>query len=301
MLGLTDFITEKPWIDTFTIWYVLIDDAYQSLVGQVGRLRCRGPQPSFTDSEVITVTLIIESFFHGNEELGLAFLRQYHQDLFPDMVENSRFNRRRRQLTGVMEVIRRQLTTWLIDKDDSVRLLDSAPLPTCTYTRGGSCDTVKGPEYVGYVASKRANFFGLRLFLTTSLDQVVDRWMLAPASHRDGKVTPSFFDETTQLWVYADNAFHDPDNKAWLEKQRRVILVTGQRRDAKNRWPTHVRRLFNRLRRRIETALSTLCTVFHLQRLGSRSLSGLLCRVTTRILAYNLSFLTNVEFMALEN
>ena len=100
MLGLTDFITEKPWIDTFTIWHVLIDDAYQSLIGQVGRLRSRGLQPSFTDSEVITETLIIESFFHGNEELGLAFLRQYHRDLFPDMVGNSRFNRRRRHLTG---------------------------------------------------------------------------------------------------------------------------------------------------------------------------------------------------------
>ena len=60
----TDYITEQKWEDIFTIWYVLIDDAYQQLVRDLGqRLRERGPEPAFSDSEVITVGLIIETFF----------------------------------------------------------------------------------------------------------------------------------------------------------------------------------------------------------------------------------------------
>ena len=64
MHGLTDYITERSWVDTITIWYVQVDDAYQRLLAKRGRpLRSSGPDPTFSDREVITVALIIETFF----------------------------------------------------------------------------------------------------------------------------------------------------------------------------------------------------------------------------------------------
>src|SRR6188768_3796768 len=78
MAGMTDFISRATWVDIFTIWFVLVDDAYLTLEARLGRWRRRGPHPHFSDSEVITLALIIETFFHGNEELGLSFVRQYH-------------------------------------------------------------------------------------------------------------------------------------------------------------------------------------------------------------------------------
>lgn len=54
MHGLTDYITDQPWVDTFTAWYVWVDEAYQAVVAHTGRLRTRGPMPTFSDSEVIT-------------------------------------------------------------------------------------------------------------------------------------------------------------------------------------------------------------------------------------------------------
>lgn len=301
MLGLTDYITEFAWTDIFTVWYVHIDDAYQELLREKQRLRQRGPAPTFSDSEVITVTVILETLFHGHEELGLTFLRQYHLDLFPKLIEYSRFNRRRRDLAGVIEAIRRRLSRPLIDPTERVRVLDSAPLPVCTYARGGQCETVTGPEYASIMASRKAKLFGLRLHMTITLDQVIDQWMLAPAAYKDGKVTPAFFDEAQDLWVLADNAYHDPVNQDWLDNQRQITLVTSQRKDSRSQWPAETRRLLNRMRRRVETAFSVLCSVFNLERLGSRSVTGLLTRIATRLLAYNLSFLTYIELRALEN
>jgi hypothetical protein len=301
MIGLTDYITECRWEDSFTIWYTLIDDAYQHLVACLGRrLRQRGPEPTFSDSEVITVALIIETFFGGDEELGLAFLHQYHRDLFPHLLDKGQFNRRRRSLTGVMELIRRQYTQLLIDPNDRVRLIDSAPIPACTYTRNSQCETVVGPEYMSVMVSKKAKLFGHRFYATATLDQVIDRWLLAPAAPNDGKMTPAFFEDQTDLWVLGDNAFHVPDEIAWLQTTRNITLVAALRKDAKEPLPDKVRRLFNRLRRRIETAFSVMTTVFNLETPGSRSLSGLLARITTTVLAYNLSFLTNIELCALE-
>jgi len=301
MTGLTDYITEQKWEDIFTIWYVLIDDAYQHLVRELGqRLRERGPEPTFSDSEVITVGLIIETFFHGHEDLGLAFIRQYHRQLFPALLDKSQFNRRRRCLTGVMELIRRQLTNVLIDPTDRVRLIDSAPVPACTYTRQSDCQTIAGPEYRTVVISKRSKLYGHRFYATTTLNQVVDRWLLAPASYKEGKMTPTFFEAQRQLWVLADNGFHSPLDIAWLEENRHITLTPAKRKNALKPHPTWFRRLMRRLRRRIETAFGVMTVVFNLESPGSRSLSGLLCRITTTVLAYNLSFLTNIELLALE-
>lgn len=98
-------------------------------------------------------------------------------------------------------------------------------------------------------------------------------------------------DSAAGLWVIGDNAYHDPAAMAWLAQQRQIRLTAMQRRDAREPWPPEVRACLTNLRRRIESALSVLCTVFHLEQLGSRSLAGVLTRISTRLLAYTLSFL----------
>ena len=71
MNGLIDYITDRSWSDTVTTWYVRVDDAYQRLIARVGhRLRQSGSEPTFSDSEVLTVSWIIETFFQGNEAVG---------------------------------------------------------------------------------------------------------------------------------------------------------------------------------------------------------------------------------------
>src|SRR5436190_16710293 len=107
MTGLTDFITEERWSDIATVWYVLIDDAYRVLENHFGAWRKRGPKPVFSDSEVITVSLLIDTYFSGNEELGLAMIRQWGADLFARLLPNGQFNYRRRLLGPIMEQIRR--------------------------------------------------------------------------------------------------------------------------------------------------------------------------------------------------
>jgi len=140
------------------------------------------------------------------------------------------------------------------------------------------------------MVSRRAKLFGFRLHLTTTTNQVVDQWMLAPASHHDGTLVPALVEDAPPLWVVGDNAFHHPTTMTWLQQHREIALIALPRRTACAAWPAPVRQQVNNVRRTIESALSVLCTVFHLERPGSRSLAGLLSRITTRLLAYALSF-----------
>lgn len=299
MTGLTDYISESIWSDIFLIWYVFIDDAYQELVRVYGPWRRRGPQPRFSDSEVITVAVIVETFFAGHEELGFSFLNQYHRDLFPQLLDQSRFNRRRRQLAMVIEQVRQQLTAPLLEAEDRVRIIDSAPIPACTYTRSVDCQTVSGPEYASVMASKGGKLYGHRFYATITRAQVIDRWMLAPAAPSEGRLASAFFEDQCHLDVLADNGFHVPLQMQWLAETRDINMYTARRRTDRQRWDRPFRRLLDRLRRRIETAFSVLATVFHLEAPGSRSLSGLIARTATSVLAYNLSFLTNIELSRL--
>lgn len=295
MAGTTDCITDARWVDMFTMWFILVDDAYQALEQQHGGWRTRGPAPIFHDSEVITVALIADTWFHGHEALALSFLRQYHADLFPTLPAAGHFNARRTVLGPLIDQVRRVITHYwgLISPDEHDRVIDSAPIPLATYKRARHTETVAGPEYFSVMVTRAAKLFGLRLHVTITPTGIIDEWLLAPAAVHDSQVMPALFDHARDRVGIGDGAFHNP-TQAPVLAARNVVVYAPPRRDSTQRapWPTHVRRQFSTLRQPIETVFSVLSTVFDIQRPRARSLKGVVCRISTRLLAYTLCFLT---------
>jgi hypothetical protein len=291
MNGLTDYITEQSWTDTITAWYVLVDDAYQEVLLRRGNpLRARGPAPEMSDSEVITVGLIIETYFQGHEEVGYAFVEQYLRDLFPRVLDSDRFNERRRRLVGMIEGFRRVLRDQKLNGEEPVRLVDSAPVTLMTYTRGSRSRSVVGSDYFGVITSKKSKFFGLRLHLTTTPEQLIDEWLLAPAADHDVKVLDALVSDGRDLVLIADKAYNDADLEARLWSQRRIQLLPLRRNNQQQQWSDAVRRALGRVRHRVETVFSVLTVTFNLQRPRGRSLAGHVVRIATCILAHTLSF-----------
>jgi hypothetical protein len=291
MNGLTNYITQRPWQETITAWYVLVDDAYRRLVARRGQpLRASGPVPSFSDSEVITVGLIIETFFQGHEEVGYAFVAQYLRGLFPHLLDVDRFNARRRDLIAVIEAIRRDLRDQKLNQADPIRLVDSAPISLMTYTRGARCASVVGSEYFGVVTSKKGKVFGLRLHATVTVDQLIDDWCVAPAAYLDPMVLEELVHARHDLVLIGDKLFNDADLENRLWRKRRIHLLPLRKDNQKVQWPDGVQQALGRVRHRIETVFSALTTVFNIQRPRGRSLAGHVVRIATCILAHTLSF-----------
>ncbi len=292
MNGLTNYITDQPWEDTITTWYVLVDDAYQRILSRRRQpLRASGPAPAFTDSEVITVALIIETFFQGHEEVGYAFVRQYLRALFPHLLDLDRFNARRRDLVGLIEAIRCDLRDQIVDHSDPIRLVDSAPVTLMTYTRGASSQSVIGKAYFGVVTSKKGKFFGWRLHTTVTGDQLIDDWLLAPASLPDPQALEALIEQRHDLTLIGDKIYNDVGLEERLWRKKRILLLPLRKDNQKAQWPEGVQRTLGWLRHRVETVFSTLTTVFNVERPRGRSLAGHLVRVATCILAHTVSFL----------
>lgn len=301
MRGLTDYITQAAWSDILTVQYVLVDDAYQQLDGHILPERKFAPRgvPCFSDSEVITIALLGEMVFAGDEDKTLHFIRQYHLDMFPHLLDNSRFNRRRHQLAGVMEAIREQLRDrWraehpLDTETENWRIVDSAPISICTYTRGGRCRSIPldwRDEWFGVCTSKKAKFFGARCHITTTLDQMIDSWLLAPGSYDDRKPMAALLENRHGLAVIGDKGYVSEDlaHRLWEDDQH--LLLALKKDNQTEQWPDGIQRILGYLRHRVETAFSVLESVFDFESPKSRSLAGLISRTTTKILAYTISF-----------
>lgn len=301
MKGLTDYITQSMWSDILTVNYVLIDDSYKKISPVVcpGRKFSPHGTPEFSDSEVITIALFAEMIFHGDEDKTLHFLRQYHLDLFPNLLDNSRFNRRRHQLTQVMEAIREQLRDrWraahpLAEEEAHLRLVDSAPISICTYTRGGRCQTIPlewRDEWFGVCTSKKSKFFGPRCHVMTTLDQMIDTWLLAPGSYDDRKPMVALLENRQGLDLIGDKGYVSQDLGERLWDAGEHLLLALKKDNQKEQWPSGIQKILGYLRHRVETTFSVLTAVFNFERPKSRSLSGLINRTTTKILAHTMSF-----------
>lgn len=299
MERLTDYITESDWEDLLTVTYVLVDDAWPILPPEALAPRRRGPEPQMSDSELVTVSIFIDSVFDGDEEKGLAFLRRYHPGLFPHLLDNSRFNRRRRELWPAMEALRCHFRDARREKYPRgpdvafLRVIDSAPIPICTYPRGSRCQSIpvdQRDEYFGVCTSKKTKFFGPRCHATIYLDQMIDSWCLAPGSYHDLRLVPALLEGQRNLAASGDKAYvsADVDDQVWEDGEHLILAL--RKVNQKDQWPSGIQAILSKIRHRIETAFGVLTTTFSLDKLGSRSFSGMLVRATTRVLAYTLSF-----------
>src|SRR5919202_1535548 len=117
--------------DDFCLWmYCLVDEFCQRLAPLVQR---PGPAPtSGSDSELITMALVGECRGWDVETELLSHWRA-HRDLFPRQPSQSRFNRRRRNLMWLINLIRRCVLQGLDVAHDSVGVIESLPFPVFTF------------------------------------------------------------------------------------------------------------------------------------------------------------------------
>jgi hypothetical protein len=290
MPSIRQCITEYAWEDIITTAFVLIDDAYPNLPTEVKPTRKRGREPVFSDSEVMTVTYLCEYLFDGDEKRTISFLNNYHRDLFPHLLERTRFNRRRRALKAAFEALRQFFTALQGLATDPHRVVDSLPITQCGWRRRHRCVLMRGPLWQGYVAAKKQHFFGLRLHFTTTVLGLVDRWLIAPASLDERDVMPHLVTDDAPRVFLADSGYVRAALDAALFQDCGHRLLALRRRNQRIQWPDTLRRLVTTLRHWIETAGSVLDSVFNIEYPNAKTPSGLLTRITSKLFAYNFSF-----------
>jgi DDE family transposase len=271
--------------------FCLVDDQLQAL--NLGRLRQRGPHPTLSDSEVITMELVGEFWKLGTDRDLFRHFRRYHQAEFPALaaLDRTTFTRQAANLWRVKQLIQERLAQKLRG-DDPVWLVDSLPIDACQFARATFCRRFAGVADYGYCHLRKRTFYGFRLHLRTSRDGVILAYQLAPARASERAVLPELglLSGTTGI---GDRGYWSPELRQRLAAGG-VTLLAPYYRKGKDPDRRRSARL-SAVRYRIETSGGQLAERYGIKRTWAKDLWHLCHRVIRKVLSHTALALINVR------
>ncbi|RIK24845.1 MAG: IS982 family transposase [Chloroflexi bacterium] len=278
--------------DDFCLYvYVIVDDLCQ---GMAPLLKRPGPAPQCSDSELIALCLIGECKGWDIETDLLSNMQSYRH-LFPHLPEQSRFNRRRRNLMWVINTLRRLLLSDLDVAHDRQCVIDSLPIAVVQFHLVPT-STADWPAYdatFGKVSTKKQTIYGYKLHLLVTLNGVIRDFELAPANLTDLAVGCELLADHTDLTVVGDKGYISAESAAELLLTNRIRLLTLPRANQKQQVSASTRRLLNGVRQIIETVNGQLTEQFKLETNHAHSFCGLCARLYTKLAAHTLCIYLN--------
>ena len=247
-----------------------------------------GRAPECPDSDILTIGWLLEYIGADSEHSGYRRLKVELKTVFPCLPERSRFNRRRRNLAGASEVLRRALETYLPKPD--VFIVDSFPIPICDFKRAkASKSALKWADASGTLATYGhcatkglGTFLGFRGHLITTVDGLPVDFAIASADIDDREVLPLLCQRGQYPILLGDKGYiSDPLQQELLETENTCLLPT-LRSNQKRQYPVSFGKLHVRLRRRIETTINQLTEQFNAARVRARTQWGLQTRMSNK-------------------
>lgn len=279
-----------------TTIFVEVDDWYQG-EGLKWRAQKPGVRPVCTDSEILTLLLAQDYLPYPGETQFLGYIRANHGAMFPQLPDQSQFNRRAKGLRELLERLRQVWTQRFVSAEENVLILDTKPIPVMGYQRSKSHSDFAGSASYGYCASRKMYYFGYKLVTLTTLSGIPVVYELVPA-HTDERVAA----ETVLTRVQACDILGDKGfiGQAWqwvMTEETGNRLWTFQRHKSKHPNPSVVKHFLKRFRRQIESTFHVIQnTGRHLERLLARSVVGLCTRLATKMTSYILTLLLKDKY-----
>ena len=280
-------------LDTFlTAVYTVVDDLYRERLAAMMAHR-PGPAPTLSDSEVLALAICAE-WGPWDSERGFwrfACLRLRH--LFPRLIDQSEFNRRRRSLYPALAAVQRAITERLGVELERERLLDTKPLAVLLLKRHDDRGLVfDGKAAVGWCQTKRQWYYGFKLVLALTLGGVIARYDLVPANVDDRDAAAVVLEPGCRYW--ADKGFFGEQcRREWAESDGAAVWAEPPR-STLVAWPRAFAYLAHRLRQLIEVVNGQLQGQFAIERTLAKTVWGLVTRVQAKLTAHTLGVYFNV-------
>jgi hypothetical protein len=262
--------------------FCLVDDEMKAL--DLPRLRRRGPHPTLSDSEVITIELVGEFWGLGKDRDLVRHFRRYHAAEFPALarVHRTTFSRQAANLWRLKQLIQERLAAKLA-AGTRLWLVDSLPIEACRFARATFCRRFAGVADYGYDHLVKRTFYGFRLHLRTSREGVILDYELAPARASDRALLPELDPPAGTIGI-GDRGFWDPALRDRLATRGVEFHAPYQH---KSKDPDRARSArLSAIRYRIETVHGQLADRYGVKRTWARDLWHLCHRLVRKVLSH---------------
>ena len=289
-------MTSINMVDILTTIYVIVDDWYAT-TGKDLLAGKAGAKPMFSDSEMLTLMVAQDFLPYGGETQYVAYIRANYQREFPQVVDQSQYNRRARALWRVLEALReawvRELGAWA----DKQLLLDTKPVPVVGYTRSKRHSNFVGCASYGYCAARQLHYFGFKLVALTTLDGLPLVYDLVPANTDERLAAECVVCRVQDCDIFADKGFIGDGWQAEVRHAWRNRIWTTKRANQASQNAPAFDALLSRVRERIEATFHQLQnTGRHLEHLLAKPVHGLRTRLVAKFAALTLRYLLRRRF-----
>jgi len=273
----------------------MIFEIYQSIESELPKRT--GPKPKIPDVVIIQLVILKNLLGFRHESSFLRFIQNLKlKSFFPRLPERSRFSRRTKVLSPVMERIQFELLRRLKADNLRIRIIDTTPFPVVKLARRKQSKIVqKNDLKVGYCSSQRYYYIGLKLSLAVNLEGIPTYFEFHPANKHDLRVLNQEASNLQGLVLVGDKGYISQESKDNLKQEFRIALITPYRKNQKNKKLTKKEKQLLKHRKLIETVINQLKDQFNLEKLSAKSLLGFKERAKQIILTYTFGIYFNKQ------
>jgi hypothetical protein len=276
--------------------FVLVDDWYQ-IEGQALKRVSPGAKPEMSDSEILTLALVMDYLPFPGETQFIGFIRANYGDWFPQLLDQSQFNRRLRKLGRMLEMLRRKWVKQLGVGSLESCVIDTKPIPIMGYRRSKKQSDFYGSADYGYCAARKMKYFGYKLVMLSTLEGIPIAYDLVAANTDERQAVEAVLELVQGCDIYGDKGFIGQD---WQEE---IISSTGNRIWTIQRCNQHsqnsstLKRLISRVRQRIEGVFHEIQnTGRNPERLLNKTVVGFATHMAAKITSHTLRLLLRRQF-----
>ena len=251
-------------------------------------------KPKMSDCQIIALVLTSESIGIDSENYLFGKLKSDHSGDFPNLIDRSNFNRRRKRLFPLLANLNKGLAD-ILNEGENAYLVDSIPVPVCQIAREKRSKICKenfetAPDK-GYSAVSKSYYYGYKLHLVTSVSGVFTSMDMSKASVHDVHYLSDIkHSDLSNCTLIGDKGYLSKEHQVDLFSSCNIRLETPKRSNQKNQEPFDY--IFKKSRKRIETIFSQLCDQFMLKRNYAKTNIGVSVRILAKITA-----VTTLQYM----
>ena len=247
-----------------------------------------GPVGKVTDQELIALAVAQAVTGLVSDRQFLGTIGRLLPGFFPDLPDQTQFNRRMRRLTPWITTV--QLGVAEMVATGNVRLVDGTLLGCANYAGCASKSEFAGHAAYGYCASKSQWYWGMRLLLVTDRRGTPLGYDLRPANENEREGVFKLATAHPGSILFADAGHRGREHHDSL-KLIGVELIVPDKHKLGTRPPSEVAKA--RIRLVIESVFSTLKRQMRMEDHLAKTLPGLAQRIIQRLLALTLGMLIN--------
>ena len=184
-------------LDTLLVTvYCLVDDLYRAHFAPHKPWR-PGRRPELSDSEVLTLALLAQWQAQRSERAFLRYAAAHWRPYFPALLSQSAFNRRVRDVWGVLcqlgPLVCRELIATGADGAPAYHVVDCVPVPLLRRCRGDRHKLFGLEAGIGHGGSDDDWYYGVQLLLDVTAAGGIVGFVLASASTDDRWLAEAIF------------------------------------------------------------------------------------------------------------